>query len=416
MKKKIIITVFSFSVLILLLSSVEKKTLIKIFNYLPEIVTSTTKFVIKNDYYLNKINNDYNKVFLPNTQFADLSLKKVKLDFIKSNTAGYLNPSQRYTFYIDIFKDLLIAATNDGSFFYKKIKELDDTKINFLKIKTNLKTESILDIFINDDLIYVSYIDKKNKCKFLNLAKSKLDLKILNFENIFSIKDECVSFIQSGRIQEITKGNLSYILLSTAADILADKNQKDQKPQSNDSLYGKTILIDKINNSYKIFSKGHRNILGMHVTDDNNIISTENGPKGGDEINLIEQDKNYGWDISSYGKKYNSVDNDNGYLDHEKLGFEEPIFSFLTSIGISEIVKIDDKFDNNWKDNFLISSLNYGHLLRAKINLKKKKIDYFEEIFIGERIRDLKYYNKNSTILLALENTGSIGIINKLND
>ena len=57
MKKKILITVFSFSVLILLLSNVEKKTLIKIFNYLPEIVTSTTKFVIKNDYYLNKINN-----------------------------------------------------------------------------------------------------------------------------------------------------------------------------------------------------------------------------------------------------------------------------------------------------------------------------------------------------------------------
>ena len=415
MKKKLI-TISLLIIVFIIFQSTEKKTYIKIFNYLPEIVTSTTKFIIKNDYYLKKIKNDYNKVFLPETQFAKLSIEKVKLNFIESKKAGYLNPTMRKTFYLDIFQDNLIIATKNGSFFHKKINQLKNHEKKFLEISTNLKTDNILDIFVSNNEIYVSYVVKKNECRNLNLAKSQLNFENLNFENIFSINNECVNFIQSGRIQETSVDNISYILLSTAADILTDKSQKDNKPQSYSSLYGKTIIINKIDNSYKIFSKGHRNILGLYVTDKNIIISTENGPKGGDEINIIEKDKNYGWDISSYGKKYNSTDEDDTYLDHYNSGYEEPIFSFLTSIGISEIIKIDDNFDNNWKDNFLISSLNYGHLIRAKINLKNKKLDYFEEIFIGERIRDLKYYKKSSTILLALENTGSIAIINKSNN
>ena len=51
------------------------------------------------------------------------------------------------------------------------------------------------------------------------------------------------------------------------------------------------------------------------------------------------------------------------------------------------------------------------HLLRIKFNNLFNKIDFYEKIFIGERMRDLKYYKKKSMILMALEDSGSIGIL-----
>ena len=120
---------------------------------------------------------------------------------------------------------------------------------------------------------------------------------------------------------------------------------------------------------------------------------------------------------ASTGKKYRNRNNSNinEYLDHTSSGFEEPIFSFIPSLGISEIIKIDDKFHNDWNGNFLIGTLNNRHLFRVKINILLKKIDYFEEIYIGERIRDLKYSGDNSIIIMALEDSGSIGILKKIN-
>ena len=93
------------------------------------------------------------------------------------------------------------------------------------------------------------------------------------------------------------------ILLTTGADILKEKDESDSKPQDITSVYGKLLSINLENNSFEIFNKGHRNSLGLLV-DQDLILSTENGPRGGDEINLEIKDKNYGWDIASYGSKY----------------------------------------------------------------------------------------------------------------
>ena len=96
---------------------------------------------------------------------------------------------------------------------------------------------------------------------------------------------------------------------------------------------------------------------------------------------------------------------------HSSFGFNEPIFSFLPSIGISEIIKIPNDFLTNWVDNFIISSLNKGSLFRVKFDNDFSKILFKEEIFIGKRIRDIKYVSKEKKILLALENRAEIGVL-----
>jgi len=134
---------------------------------------------------------------------------------------------------------------------------------------------------------------------------------------------------------------------------------------------------------------------------------------GGDEINKIIFGGNFGWPIVSFGKKYFS---DEEYADptDSNYGFNEPIYSFITSVGISQIVKVNKNFSKKWKDNFLIASLNGNHLYRMKFDKKYEKVFFIENIFIGERIRDIVYFENKNVFLLALENSGSLGILKPL--
>ena len=161
-----------------------------------------------------------------------------------------------------------------------------------------------------------------------------------------------------------------------------------------------------------MFSKGHRVSQGLFV-EDNLILQTEHGPKGGDEINKITFQKNYGWPVASYGENYNSGYTIKPYYkkNHQKNYFEEPVYSFVKSIGISEIIKLPNTFSKHFQDNFILSSLYGRHLYRIKFNSLFNRIIYIENIYIGERIRDLKFHNKLNLIILAFEENGEIGIL-----
>ena len=83
----------------------------------------------------------------------------------------------------------------------------------------------------------------------------------------------------------------------------------------------------------------------------------------------------------------------------------------MPSIGISEIIKLNNSFSKYWQNNFIFGSLNSRHLYRVKFDKNFNKVLYIEKIFIGERIRDLKFLSKSNIILMSLEDTGSIGIL-----
>ena len=386
-----------------------------IYKSLPKNLYSVVSVVYNNNKSTKRLNNDYNEKFLPETQFLNLKYKIIPVENLKINEAGYaknLKVKNVKTFYLDSYNNKIILKSKYGTnFFYKKISDLEKKEIKLNKIKSNLKDKRILDIFVNDKIIYVSAVNIKNNCEILNLYRADINLKNLNFKKIFN-SSECISEIQSGRIQKINKDGKNLIYLSTAAADLNKGNKNNSKPQSDNSLFGKIIEINDDNLKYKIFSKGHRNILGLHV-DKNIILATENGPRGGDEINKIEKNKNYGWDIASYGENYKKTDsNEKDYKNsHEDFGFEEPLISFVPSIGISEIIKIDNNFSKKWQNNYLVASLNYKHLLRVKFNNSFTKTIYVEKIFIGERIRDLIYLEEDNIILFAMESSGSIGLL-----
>ena len=422
--KKLIISLTSLIVLcVALIFAIKNKNYIRneLFLIFPKSVQSIFRVIVSNENNTYKLNNDYNVKFLPETQSFNLNLKKIKIKNEKIQTKGIFKKKiyNRTPIYLDILDNKLVITFKDSEIFYVEIPNLinleNDDIINPIKLKHNLSNLEILDTLINDSSIYVSTRIFENNCQKFGIFKSDLNLKKLNFKSIFKDEGCYVIAIQGGKMQFNKK--LNKIIVSTAADIKKNLDRSDEKPQDSNSIMGKTLIIDDENKSYRIYSKGHRNIIGLYIDDYQNIIATENGPRGGDEINLIKDGFNYGWPIASYGEKDDYLpykDNDIPYYkkNHKAYGFEEPIFAFVPSIGISEIIKVGNNFSNFWQETFLVGSLNGQHLYRIVFDDEYTKVKFYEKIFIGERIRDIKYYSKERIILLALEESGSIGILN----
>ena len=405
--KKILYIILSTFILIILTFSIylintEKP---KIKNFRKEI-----KSVVKKGNLVSHLVNDYNEVFLPKTQFIDLKFKKINLDFI--NIGGcYIRTC--YPFFLEQHKNNLIIVDRTGLIKTITFSDLDKKNLKFKEIKNNLNYDNILDTYIDDNEIYI--VGKKKEGDHVNfkIAKGIFDKDQIIFQDLIQLNNEnCIrkSPQVAGKMQLINN-NPKKILLSINQAGWAD-NPSDDNLNSN-SICGKILLIDPNTKDYEVFSSGHRNIAGLYA-DDTVIIATEHGPNGGDEINNIKQGENYGWPVVSYGEKYsrNRSDKEPNYKkNHLKNNYNEPIFSFVPSIGISEIIKLSNNFSNLWEDNFLIGSMNKKYLYRVKFNEDYNKIIYYEPIYIGDRIRDLIYNSRNKKIILALEFEGALGIL-----
>ena len=375
----------------------------ELFMKFPDPIKSTFMIFSGKRSYSNLF-NDYNTKFLPDTQYIPINFERKKLE--SKNKDG------RYTFYLETYNDRLIIISKNGDFYESDLEQLlaKDKKIKNIKLKTNNLYNRILDTLIIKDKIFISKVSKYPNCKNLEIHSAKLS-DVLNFE-IFKKFDECITTAAgAGRMQQYKFNNKEGIIISTND---SDNDIPGIKAQDDNSIFGKIVFIDDNSKQHEIISKGHRNAQGLFVKD-NIILSTEHGPKGGDEINKIIFKKNYGWPIASYGEPYKSKKLK--YLkNHIENGYEEPIHVFLPSIGISELIILPNSFDKKWNNNALVTSLNGRSIYRVKFQDESfNKVLYTEKIYIGERIRDIKYVEKFKTILIALERTGDVGILRKEN-
>jgi cytochrome c2 len=161
-----------------------------------------------------------------------------------------------------------------------------------------------------------------------------------------------------------------------------------EKPfaQREDVSYGKVLRLDLAGGS-KIISMGHRNAQGLTVAANGRIWETEHGPQGGDEVNLIEPGNNYGWPLATYGTEYGT---DYWPLARTSMNhgtFSEPLYAFVPSLGISQLISIGGKRFPMWAGDLLAGSLRRQSLYRLRV--RNDRLSYVETIFAGERIRDL---------------------------
>ncbi len=156
-----------------------------------------------------------------------------------------------------------------------------------------------------------------------------------------------------------------------------------------------------------IFSYGHRNPQGMAKNPFTGAIwVNEHGPQGGDEINIIEKGKNYGWPVISYGINYNGT----SFTDiTEKEGMEQPLFYWVPSIAPSGMVIVSSDKYPDWEGNVLVGSLKFKYLERLILEndevVKREKL--FEDI---GRVRDV-VQAPDGYIYVAVEGKGIYKIV-----
>lgn len=127
---------------------------------------------------------------------------------------------------------------------------------------------------------------------------------------------------------------------------------------------------------------GHRNPLGLAFAPDGRLWATEMGPKGGDELNLIVEGRNYGYPRASNGTNYNGVD----IPDHRPGdGFEAPKIWWNPSVSPADLLIYTGRLFPDWPGDTLITALSGKALIRVDINGDQaRKADQWD---MGKRIR-----------------------------
>ncbi|MDI3380950.1 PQQ-dependent sugar dehydrogenase [Xenophilus aerolatus] len=230
------------------------------------------------------------------------------------------------------------------------------------------------------------------------LAKAQLSADRTRLENLqllFSQKPKVASRAHFGcRIVEMPDGTLFMTL--------GDRFSRKEDAQTLDNHLGKVIRLQKdgrppADNPFtnragalpEIWSYGHRNGQGATLGPDGRFWMHEHGPQGGDEINVPQAGRNYGWPVITYGENYGGGKIGEGIT--AKAGMEQPLKYWVPSIAPSGMAFLtSDRYGAAWKGNLFVGSLKFGYLDR--IELKDGKVVAEHKLLEDgrARIRDVR--------------------------
>jgi len=161
----------------------------------------------------------------------------------------------------------------------------------------------------------------------------------------------------------------------------------------------------------EIFSMGHRTQLGMALNPETGELwAGEQGPNGGDEINIIKAGRNYGWPIVSYGRSYPGQ-----RLGTSRADMEEPTVIWIPSIAVSGLTFYTGDVFPGWKRNIFVGGLRQGEsprtgqIQRIEFNEKWEEIrrePMFREL--QQRIRDVRQGPDGYLYALTEEEDGAL--------
>tara|TARA_B100000029_G_scaffold501269_1_gene574334 strand:+ start:821 stop:2068 length:1248 start_codon:yes stop_codon:yes gene_type:complete len=339
-------------------------------------------------------------------------VKFSKIISLNAKTAFIVHEAKNSTFN----ENNLVIYTQNGYV----IKNSKSEKLNLPDFFTIEKNGGIKTIFIHEENEFALISSLKEKCFYASI------ILLNNSKEVFKTKclpDEKIDYngLGSSNIHYNNKIIMSIGAPEQISHKIAQLAQKDK------SFFGKIIEIEKDDlnkvllnekNSLtpKIFTKGNRNPQGLTKIDDS-IFSVEHGPRGGDELNIILKNKNYGWPIASYGAKYSFDKSNHSYeVSHENNDFEEPLFALVPSVGISAVSKCPAKLNKYYKKPCLLALSLYGNELRPGrsiiiylLNKEKNKIHSIEKIFLRDDLK-LRHFVTNSRNELYEDKNGSIYI------
>lgn len=150
------------------------------------------------------------------------------------------------------------------------------------------------------------------------------------------------------------------------AQDLSNSHGKIHRIKDDGTIPADNPFVNTPNAVKSIWTYGNRNPQGMIYDKVNNRIwEVEHGPMGGDELNLVEKGKNYGWPVITYGMNYNGTPITN---ITQKEGMEQAKHYWVPSIATCGMMLVTSDKYPEWKGNFLIAALAKQHIARVEMN------------------------------------------------
>jgi len=215
-----------------------------------------------------------------------------------------------------------------------------------------------------------------------------------------------VAFGRDGKVYMSTGGNTG----STSQDP-GSLRGKILRLNDDGSVPGDNPFVGSPGYRPEIYSLGHRNTLGLIVhPETGDLWNHENGPNGGDEINIIVRGRNYGWPTLSFGREYPGP----RISEHPtREGVESPLVVWLPQIASAGMaVYTGDRFPA-WKRNVFVGSLRQGgipgtgHLQRVVFNDKMEELRREPMLLeLRQRIREVRQGPDGLLYLLTDEDPG----------
>ena len=333
------------------------------------------------------------KILFPILFFSINIFSEYKFETILSNLDdawSFEFLSEDKIIYTEMPGKLKIASLSDGSVV---------TLRNVPKVQYASQgglSEVVLDPdFESNKKIYLSYSAKNSDGKStLYLMSAELNEDSLeNNKIIFEAK-------APRRIPVHLGAKIAFLEDGTILLASGDGFDHREKAQTLDNHFGKIIRINKdgtipTNNPFvdvegalpDIYSYGHRNMQGLIVTKSGQIFEHEHGPRGGDEMNLIEPSLNYGWPAITYGIDYSGA-----VISPftEKEGMEQPLFHWTPSIAPSDMIFYEGNRYPKLTNSFLVTALVSKDVKKVTFSESGKELQ--ESLFseLNSRLRNIQ--------------------------
>jgi glucose/arabinose dehydrogenase len=264
--------------------------------------------------------------------------------------------------------------------------------------------------FSENELVYLTYSEPGEGGAGTAVARGKLGKRRLkNVEVIFRQKPKVDRGLHFGsRLAFAPDGTLFVTLgerfkftpaqdLSTTLGKVVRINPDGSVPEDNPFVGKKGVRPE-------IYSYGHRNPQGAAINPETGKLwESEFGPLGGDELNVIEPGKDYGWPVVSWGKHYDGKEIPSPPTHPE---FTDAIYHWTPVISPSGITFYTADAIPGWKGNLLLGGLSSQSIVR--LTLDGEKVTAEERISMGARIRDVVQGPDGAVYALTDENDGAI--------
>ncbi|ALM89570.1 PQQ-dependent sugar dehydrogenase [Alteromonas stellipolaris] len=203
-------------------------------------------------------------------------------------------------------------------------------------------------------------------------------------------------FITSGDRQKFTPAQNMAMNLGKILRLNADGSVPQDNP-----FYGNGSVTEQI------WTLGHRNPLGIDFDEEGNLWSHEMGPRHGDELNIVEKARNYGYPIVSQGDHYSGVKIPN----HEEFPiYKAPENAWVPAISPAGFIIYKGDLHKDWKGNGFIGGLSSEALVRVTFSQDGQKwsVEEAERYEWGKRVREVEQDDMGNIYVLEDKEGGRL--------